>query len=372
VLPTSAIDFSADYLWLPDGRLIYTVNEPGALGQTTTNYWQMRLDASTGEPLEKPRRLTNWAGFRITYSSATTDGKHLAFRKMAGQITAYVADLDLSGGGIANVKHFSLTDSWDFPWEWTPDSRTIIMVSNRTGPYGIYKQSLNEDTAKLLASGLPDPWHVVVSPDGAWVLFIGSTEQGDLSGTAPLMRVPFSGGTPELISRVRNGSFILRARAPSNLCAIAEPAEDRKQMVITAFDPIKGLGPKLTQFATDPTKELQDLSISPDETQLAVIPTPDGPIQILSLRGQARQEIAQNGWKHPETVNWAADGKGLFVSTAMTGGATLLYLDLQGNPRVLWKGLGGGYPVVRVSPDGRHLAFAHWTADSNMWMLENF
>jgi hypothetical protein len=53
---------SVDYLWLPDGRLIYFVQEPQP-SERTSNFWEMRLDPRTTQPRDKPKRLTNWTGF---------------------------------------------------------------------------------------------------------------------------------------------------------------------------------------------------------------------------------------------------------------------------------------------------------------------
>jgi Tol biopolymer transport system component len=71
-------------------------------------------------------------------------------------------------------------------------------------------------------------------------------------------------------------------------------------------------------------------------------------------------------------VDWAADGKGLFVSTSVQGGAELLYVALHGGTQVLWRTHGGSQIPVRPSPDGRHLAIQAWTVDCNLWMMENF
>jgi len=67
-----------DYLWLPDGRVIYALWET-VPAEGTCNYWRIRIDPRTGEPVEKPRRITNWAGFCSAASSVTADSKRLVF-----------------------------------------------------------------------------------------------------------------------------------------------------------------------------------------------------------------------------------------------------------------------------------------------------
>ena len=77
-----------------------------------------------------------------------------------------------------------------------------------------------------------------------------------------------------------------------------------------------------------------------------------------------------------ETVDWAGNGKGLFTSDAKGKSSVLLYVDLRGSADVLWEQPGeqeGRNDIYAIpSPDGRHLAMFSWTANSNMWMLENF
>ena len=73
-------------------------------------------------------------------------------------------------------------------------------------------------------------------------------------------------------------------------------------------------------------------------------------------------------------MDWAADGKGLFVADGVLGGTgvEVRYVDLQGNAHVLWENHEGNVTEGLPSPDGRHLAIMGLTVDGNMWMLENF
>jgi hypothetical protein len=62
------------------------------------------------------------------------------------------------------------------------------------------------------------------------------------------VRIPFAGGVPEpVLQVVRLGPFSC-ARAPATLCVIPEQTADHKQVVVTAFDPIKGRGPEVARF----------------------------------------------------------------------------------------------------------------------------
>jgi serine/threonine protein kinase len=356
--------------WLPDGRLIYSVKEPEINGDTC-NLWEMRIDMYTGDLIEKPRRITNWSKFCMSGKSETADGKRLAFLESADHFTVHVADLNANGTRIIHPRHFTLSDSENLAADWTVDSKALIFASNRTGRFVIYKQPLDEDTAaEPLVTDSDDFQHPRVSADGNWILYL--RPPAGPSALQLVMRAPITGGPSQPVFTARFHSTILCARSPSNLCAIAEPTNDRKQLIISALDPLKARGPELTRFALDSNQDHWNLDLSRDGTRIAAIRTPRGPIYIFSLRGQVPQQIQVKGWGNLLSLNWAADGKGLFVSSGVHGGAVLLHVDLQGNVRVLWKNDGGNWTPALPSPDGRHLAIQGWTVDGNMWMIENF
>src|SRR6266851_4095673 len=136
-------------------------------------------------------------------------------------------------------------------------------------------------------------------------------------------------------------------KSPAPLCALAERSSDRKQLIFVAFDPVKGRGRELTRFDIDPTSDcLWDLS--PDGTSIALlemfqrherhaVKRSEGPIHILSLSGRTGKEITVKGWNSFQSVNWAADGKALFVTSPTQSGSALLCLDLRGDAHLLWE-----------------------------------
>ncbi len=165
------------------------------------------------------------------------------------------------------------------------------------------------------------------------------------------------------------------ARPPSSLCAFAERTEDHKQMVVTAFDPVKGRGPELTRLDIDPDLNLWTdnllWNISPDGTRLAFARGPEGPIQIRSLLGGPTQVIQAKGLNRMRLIQWTSDGKGLFVSNLTKDGSEVVHVDLQGSAKLLWKCKSRQmFPAAfsRWSPVGDLRTETH----ANMWMMENF
>lgn len=363
-----------DFFWMPDGRLLYSVTEPDSFFGNHCNFREMHLDGHTGTPIGKPRQLTNWSGFCMSGMSVTADGKKVAFLKGATKQTSFVAELAASGTRILTPRHFPLSESSDGVVDWAADSTAIFFVSNRSGHEQIYMQSLDQDVAKpVVTEGYGR--NPRVTPDGKNIAYLGIGVNGGwpARGPEPVMRVSISGGASQQLFTARPYSLITCARTPSGLCVIGEPTEDGKQLIVTAIDLLKGRGPELFRFALIANDDSWFLDISPDGTRVAITRTLTGPIYVLSLHGHIMQQVQVKGWTNLQSVTWAADGKGFFVTAGIRNGRDILHVDLHGNAHVLWENTGGsGETLAKPSPDGRQVAFEGWTTDGNIWMMENF
>jgi Tol biopolymer transport system component len=366
---------AAEFLWLPDGRMVYRTWD-GGFRSTTCNVWQVRLDPQTIKFIGKPQRITNFAEVCASGLSVTADSKHLVFRESRIRAGVYVADLLSGGTRISNPSRFTLDEGWNNPAAWTADGKAFFFYSNRNGESALFKQSLGQETAEPFVTAKGDETltgGACLSPEGSWLLYLVGRRDGGPASPVKLMRVPVAGGTPQSILTVNDGGQMC-ATSPSTLCAIAERSADRKQLVFTSFDPVKGLGHKLAEFTTETTAATDDYEwkLSPDGTRVVILKNREGRINILRLNGQSLQQITVKGWNTLTDANWAADGKSLFVSSPTNRAAVLLSVDLQGHARLLWENKGGVDTYTVPSPDGRHLALQGFTDDGNLWMMENF
>ena len=362
-------------LWLPDGRLVFTRFEENA--GFSCNLWVVRVNATTGLQESKLERLTNWTGACEPFLSVTRDGQRMAVQKSSWKSTTLVAELGPNAAPAKAPERLTVSESIDTPSAWTADSMEVLFSSDRNGPVQIFRQALGSDNAELVSFPFPNPQLCCVSPDGKWLLIFTAA---DLSKPmSELRRMPVNGGPSELVLTARNGQDNIArcAVAPASLCALAEGTPDHKQLIFTAFDAVKGRGSELLRTDTDPGASYS-WGVSPDGTRIAVLNPGEGRVHILHLDGQPKEEIAPKNFTFGDALDWAADGKGLFVDSPTAKGTALSYLDLHGNTHVVWEettsigARGIETPWGIPSRDGKHLAINGIYASSNVGLLENF
>jgi Tol biopolymer transport system component len=217
----------------------------------------------------------------------------------------------------------------------------------------------------------------VVSPDGSWILYVSTAPGSTAITPVRIMRVPTSGGAPQLVLEGRGISGLACARSPAALCVFSEESPDRKQLIFSAFEPSQEeKKPELTRVNLKQPVTLWgygwDLSRDGSRLAFTQFDASEGRIQILSSAGGEAREVNVKGRNNLNNSFWAADGKHLLVGMPLT--RSLLTVDLEGRAEVLWQQrLPGRETMWAVpSPDGRHLALLGYSADNNVWLLENF
>ena len=364
------------FLWYAGGRFIYTMLEPEPK-QEEKNLWEIRVDTRTGQALSKPRRLTNWAEVVLLGLSGTSDGKQLAVSKTTEEADVYVGELEASGHGLKQPRRLTLDEHNDYPGAWMPDNKAVLFWSDRNGTWDIFKQALDQEAAELVVTGPDYKEKPVLSPDGSWILYLSSaTAQVNVTTPVRIMRVPTSDGPPQSVLEGRGISGLACARSPAALCVFSESSPDRKQLIFSAFDPSQEGRRELTRVNLKQPVTGYGWDLSLDGSHLAFAQSDEraGRIQILPLAGGETRQVIVKGWNLLWAIDWASDGKGLFVSGRPTSGNMLLYVDLEGRASVLWEQKLPGRRMTwsTPSPDGRYLALVGYTTDSNVWMLENF
>jgi len=387
----------ADWSWSPDGRMITSFPDPSDRRANTCNLWETRVDKRTGQPLEVPRRMTSWSGFCVDEPSVSADGKRLTFRKTLVESIVSVAKLEADGKFTTAPSRITPSEGRNYPLAWTADSKAVVLVTDHNGKRQVTTHSLSDANESVVAdlgntiepsqSALNEAALPRLSPDGSWIIYLAWSADFASSTPAPLMRVPVRGGPAQLVLNSTVGAIhsIRCARAPATTCVLAERSVDHSQLVFTTFDLSRGRGQEVARFNTVPTADAEYAwDLSPDGACIAILRRSEGSIDLLPLAGRAPQRVVAKNWTSFQTVAWAADGRGLFVSTLTKEGSAILHLDLKGNVQLLKRFDGivqagnepfmGGSSVAWAvpSPEGRQLAICSWNISANMWMLENF
>jgi Tol biopolymer transport system component/DNA-binding winged helix-turn-helix (wHTH) protein len=365
VLSLSGLE--APMLWAPDGRLIYTLEEPRPR-KADSNLWWIRLNGQL-KPTVGPVRLTNDQG-AVFSVSASGDSKRIEYVKGVPQPDVYVAKLHASGT-VEEPQRLTLDDRQDLPFDWTTDSKSVIFISDRTGTFCIYKQSLDQTMPELLLSGSQHLMGPRLSPDGTQILYLVNPNWGDPNFEVPLMSIPLTGGPTRELARGKWISNLQCARSPATACVYSVITD--AGLTFFRFDSSQGKGTQILQIK-DELAQAYNWSLSPDGTTLAIAKGKWGDdeprIRLISLNGAPERSLTIRGWPGVASLDWASDSKSLWAPTSGEKENVLLRIDLQGNARPVWrpKNLTVGWAIP--ARDGKYLALHVRSSSANAWMLE--
>lgn len=347
-------------VWPSQDRIILAIYERVGSNAYNTNLWEVHLNAA-GALSGELHKLTAWTDFPIRPKSLSTDGKRLVFVRSFAQRDVYIADMDAGHSHLTPPRRLTMELGDDYPTAWTPDSKTVILASDRNGSMAIFRQGINRPTAEPLVV-LPGTQILPrVTPDGKSVLLC-SIEGAQHS--CKVMRVPFGGGTPEVVSKLDN--LVDFRCSPAGPCFITQ-LQDQMDAIFE-LDVVKGKGREIYRGVGTHTGSLD---ISPDGKWLAEVSRTKIILRSF-VTGAVVQEIPVHGVTNLYTLNFAPDGKGFFSGDRSPTESRLLYVDLSGKLTVLWRQAGAEQIWGVPSPDGRHLAMMMYTDDANVYMVENF
>jgi hypothetical protein len=160
---------------------------------------------------------------------------------------------------------------------------------------------------------------------------------------------------------------------PSSAC-IVEMGGVLQPGSVHLLDPVAGLGRLLFKTPADSGSPAP----SPAADRFAYIPPPEpgrprNRIRIVAADGTVEREIIAASATTLNSLDYSADGRGLFTSDYSTDlGARLLYVSLDGNVTILWSNRGSVRTWGVPSSDGKWIALLGATQESNVWVLEGF
>jgi Tol biopolymer transport system component len=161
------------------------------------------------------------------------------------------------------------------------------------------------------------------------------------------------------------------SRAPATICIFSQLRNS--DHVFSIFDATLGNARELAKVRLPGAN--WNWSLSPDGRSIAAVTfgADNNQIHFIPVSGGPPHDLVVKNGSGFNSVDWAADSKGLFLSSNPTGlRQSLLYVDLAGNAHPIWQ-MDNLWPNWAVpSRDGKFIAMPRANMDSNVWMTENF
>ena len=99
---------------------------------------------------------------------------------------------------------------------WTPDSKAVLISSDRNGKQEIFKQAIDQPLAESLMTGADQIFRV--TPDSSEILYISSPQPGISETLSSIFAIPIGGGSPRLVLKDVGIWNLQCARLPSTIC----------------------------------------------------------------------------------------------------------------------------------------------------------
>ncbi len=200
--------------WLPDGRIIYALGS--AQRQQDSSLWVGSLQQSKGMNIQ-PQRLTEGHGW-ISRVTTSADGKTVTFLRGNWLPSVYVATLAHGGTRLISNRRLTLDENENIPTSWTPDSKAVLLSSDRDGSREIFRQSIDQPLAENLVSGADHASLAQLSPDGSEIVYLSVPKSAGPEAHSSILAIPISGGRPRLILKDIKICNVQCARLPSTTC----------------------------------------------------------------------------------------------------------------------------------------------------------
>ena len=356
--------------WTRTGRLVFSLQEAQP-NDDDSNLWFVNLDSKTGKLVGSPTRITRDMGTAHSVS-ATANGTRLSFFRSTWQPDVYVTEIMAGGTRLSPPKLLTLDERADYPYTWTPDSRSVIFASSRDGDMHLFRQRIDQSAPELLVGGKQQLQIARLNPDHSALFYLVTPALGDSSTRVRLMRMPLAGGPPQQVLEADGLNNHQCASLPSTLCVFSTIGEH--QVRFFTFDSVTGVRQEMPQWKFEsPDYNKFNWSLSPDGRTLAVSGQQSVSIMLRSIQDGSERVVSFPSWAGIASFDWAADSRSLWVTTtAIPSTSALLNVDLRGRVRTMLQDdemrIGWAIP----SPDGRRLAIWKASGDSNVWMLDNF
>jgi Tol biopolymer transport system component/DNA-binding winged helix-turn-helix (wHTH) protein len=346
--------------WLADGRLIYS--RWNSERREDAGLWSL-LPGQSGKAAA-PKAIMGGHGW-ISQISRSRDSRVVTYLRGNLAPSTYIATLDSAGDRIVSKRRLTLDENENDAFAWTLDGKSVLISSDRNGTLEIFKQGLAQSIPENLVTSHEQLLQPKLTPGGSEILFISAPKASASETQSALFVMPIVGGAPRMVLKDVNIWNVQCARLPSTLCMYSNGKGETFR-----FDPSKGKGSDPPQI--DP---VCNWGLSPDGSVRALIlPTPKGTIRFRSTTtGQSRDVQVKGGGNELGSVDWAPNGKTLYIAGRSLGGeSVLLNITLDGRASVLLRSSNSEMLAGIPSPNGKNLAIPEARASNNVWAIQNF
>jgi len=394
-------DYRLQYglVWTRDNRILFSrAEEPPNHGES--NVWSLEVDRRPAWRWGAPARLTSGPDWKPVINMSA-DGKHAVFIRTNIEPAVYIADVDAKTREIGKLERLTHDEWQSRPYEWTPDGKSVLFVSDREDTFHIFRQQVGAATPEIVAGVQGSPRILRLNPERTEILYSVESDQktadaapGKTSSENPgvpgqratsmspggefqstnvrLMRIPLEGGVSQLVLEDSGINNFQCARLPSRECLYSRYTKDA--LVFEEFDAKTGAKKELLR-TSEPEWQYFNWSLSPDGQTVALSKklraAEQAEVRLVPTRGGTPRVLTVKDWGRIATLDWAADGRSFWAS-AMLHGETraLINIDLRGRakPVLLESKPYVGWAIP--SQDGKHLAIWEATGGSNAWLLE--
>lgn len=350
--------------WLPDGRLIYALS---SLQPTQgSSLWVTTARKEDGGA-SKPKQIARQNGW-IPRMRGRADGKALVLVRGNRSPSVYIGALSADGTQMVAHKRLTLDETMNLAFSWTPDSKAVFFTSMRSGIPVIFKQSIDEALAEVLVRSKDQVSQPRLTPDGTEIVYISTPESGGAGAQSSIFAVPINGGVPRLVLQDTDVYAVECAKTPSTTCLYSVKKGDNLETF--QFDVKSGKRADSPQI--DP---YCNWSLSPDGSQRAIV-VYGGNVSTIQMRSTTTgksHELILKGWEGLKNIDWAADGKSLFLAWHdFQRDSALLNVGLDGKVSVVLRSSNPEVFYAIPSPNGRLLAIAEAQNTQNVWQIENY
>jgi WD40 repeat protein len=221
--------------------------------QPTSNLWEIHVHHKSMRAVDKPRRLTNWSGFAVGGMSGSRDGQRLTITKEQDQSDVFVGELTDHNGMLRNIRRLTSDERVDWPGGWSPEDKSLLFQSDRTGRMSIFRQQIDSINPETLVADQNDNRGPIMSADGQWLFYLAWRGIAGQPKSGRVVRVPIGGGSAEpiletkgLLSFLTSGHVLVPTTAghpafrcpssPGVPCVLSEALQD--EVVFSSFVPV--------------------------------------------------------------------------------------------------------------------------------------